>query len=154
MNQSHYQSPTSKIWRFFLPLSFGKYSSCSYCSGPVSINQCVPPLCCKTCAVCPVFARAVGELRAADPRKNPRAREEKCQPKGTSEAMRRRWKLGQEQHPGPENQDSRHMLNQPRVSFPQLSYFLRLKTMPLLWPSGTPNKTKQKILPCRKCRSQ
>ena len=34
-----------------------------------------------------------------------------------SEAPRRRWKPGQEQHPGPENQDSQHMLNQPRGSF-------------------------------------
>ena len=35
-----------------------------------------------------------------------------------SEAPRRMWKLGQEQHLGPENQDSQHMLHQPRGSFP------------------------------------
>ena len=35
-----------------------------------------------------------------------------------SEAPRRRWKPGQEQHPGPKNQDSQHMLEQPRGSFP------------------------------------
>ena len=34
-----------------------------------------------------------------------------------SEAPRRRWNPGHEQHPGPENQDSQHMLNQPRGSF-------------------------------------
>ena len=34
-----------------------------------------------------------------------------------SEAPRRRWKPGQEQHTEPENQDSQHMLNQPRGSF-------------------------------------
>ena len=34
-----------------------------------------------------------------------------------SEALRRRWKPGQEQRTGPENQDSQHMLNQPRGSF-------------------------------------
>ena len=42
-----------------------------------------------------------------------------------SEAPRRRRKPGQEQHPGPENQDSQHMLNQPRMSFPErFGYFL------------------------------
>ena len=30
-----------------------------------------------------------------------------------SEAPRRRWKPGQEQHPGLGNQDSQHMQNQP-----------------------------------------
>ena len=35
-----------------------------------------------------------------------------------SEALTQRWKPGQEQHPGPENQDSQHMLNQPSGSFP------------------------------------
>ena len=38
-----------------------------------------------------------------------------------SEAPRPRWKPGQEQHPGPENQDSQHMLEQPRGSFLDLS---------------------------------
>ena len=33
-----------------------------------------------------------------------------------SEAPRRRWRPGQEQHSGQENQDSQHMLNQPRGS--------------------------------------
>ena len=33
-----------------------------------------------------------------------------------SEAPRRRWKPGQERHPGPKNQDSQHTLNQPRGS--------------------------------------
>ena len=35
----------------------------------------VPPCAVKTCAVRPVFARVVGELRAADPSKCPRAHE-------------------------------------------------------------------------------
>ena len=38
-------------------------------------------------------------------------------PQEQSEAPRPRWKPGQEQHPGPENQDSQHMLKQPRGSF-------------------------------------
>ena len=40
-------------------------------------------------------------------------------PGAQSEALRRRWKPGQEQHPEQENQDSQHMLNQPRGSFPE-----------------------------------
>ena len=35
-----------------------------------------------------------------------------------SEAPSRRWKPGQEQHQGPENQDSQHMLDQHRGSLP------------------------------------
>ena len=38
-----------------------------------------------------------------------------------SEALRRRWKPEQEQHQGPENQDSQHMLAQPRGSLPEIS---------------------------------
>ena len=38
----------------------------------------VPPCAVRTCAVRPVFARVVGELRAANPSKRPRAREAKC----------------------------------------------------------------------------
>ena len=35
-----------------------------------------------------------------------------------SEAPRRRWKPGLEQHPEQENQGSQHMLQQPKGSFP------------------------------------
>ena len=45
------------------------------------------------------------------------SRSSKCSPGKQSEAPRRRGKPGQEQHPGPENQDSQHMLNQPKGSF-------------------------------------
>ena len=38
----------------------------------------VPPCAVKACAVRPVFARAVKELRAADPSKCPRVHEAKC----------------------------------------------------------------------------
>ena len=44
-----------------------------------------------------------------------------ARPGEQSEAPRRRWKPGQEQHPGAENQDSQHMLNQARGSFPDSS---------------------------------
>ena len=38
----------------------------------------VPPYAVKTCSVRPFFARVVGELRAADPSKCPKAHEAKC----------------------------------------------------------------------------
>ena len=38
----------------------------------------VPPCAVKTCAVRPVFVWVVGELRAANPSKCPRAHEAKC----------------------------------------------------------------------------
>ena len=41
-----------------------------------------------------------------------------------SEAPRRRGKPGQERHPGPQNQDSQHMLNQHRGSFPEKLIFM------------------------------
>ena len=37
----------------------------------------------------------------------------------TGSEMTIRWKQGPEQRPGPENQDSQHMLNQPRGYFPE-----------------------------------
>ena len=80
----------------------------------------VPPCAVKTCAVRPVFARVVGELRAADPNNVQGPVKQNASPGEQSEAPRPRWKPGQEQHPGPENQDSQHMLKlkQPRGSFP------------------------------------
>ena len=77
------------------------------------------PCAVKTCAGCPVFAPVVGELRAADPSKCPRPMKQNASPGEQSEAPRRRWKPGQGQHPGPENQDSQHMIDQHRGSFPE-----------------------------------
>ena len=45
------------------------------------------------------------------------AMKQNASPGEQSEAPRRRRKPGQKQHPGPENQDSQHMLDQPRGSF-------------------------------------
>ena len=75
----------------------------------------MPPCVAKTCAERPVFAQLVGELWAADPSKRPRAHEAKASSGAQSEAPRRSWKSGHQQHVGPENRDSQHMLNQPRV---------------------------------------
>ena len=80
----------------------------------------VPPLCCKTCAVRPVFARMVGELRAADPSNVQGPVKQNASPGEQSEGPRPRWKPGQEQNPGPENQDNQHMPEQPRGYFPEI----------------------------------
>ena len=76
----------------------------------------MPPCAEKTCAVLPVLARVVRELQAADP-SNCGAIKQIASLGEQAEAPRRRWKPVPEQRPGPENQDSQHMLNQPRGSF-------------------------------------
>ena len=83
----------------------------------------MPPCSVKTCAVRPVFAQVVGELWAADPSNAQGFVKQIASPAEQSEALRPRWKPGQEQNPGPENQDSQHMLEQPRGSFPDLGPF-------------------------------
>ena len=66
----------------------------------------------------PVFARVVRELRQQIPKPNVQGpMKQNASPGEQSEAPRPRWKPGQEQHPGPKNQDSQHILNQPRGSF-------------------------------------
>ena len=75
-----------------------------------------------TCAVRPVFARVVGELRAADPSNVQGPVKQNASPGEQSEAPRPRWKPGQEQNPGPENQESQHMLEQPRGYFPEQGF--------------------------------
>ena len=80
----------------------------------------MPPCAVKTCAVRPVFARAVGELQGSRSKQMPTGpMEQSASPGEESEAPRRRWNPGQEQRPGPENRDSQHMLNQPRGSSPE-----------------------------------
>ena len=78
----------------------------------------VPPCAVKTCAVRPVFARVVGELWVADPSSVQGRVKQNASAGQQSEAPGPRWKPGQEQNPGPENQDSQHMLEQPRGYFP------------------------------------
>ena len=74
------------------------------------VNWRGPPCVSKSCAVRPVFARVAGELWAADPSKNQIGHE----------ANAVLWHtLGYQQHPGPENQHSQHMLNQPTGSSPE-----------------------------------
>ena len=63
----------------------------------------MPPCAVKTCAVRPVFALVVGELRAADPSNVHRPVKQNASPEAQSEAPRQGWKPGQGQNPGPEN---------------------------------------------------
>ena len=81
----------------------------------------VPPCAVKTCAVRPVFARVVGELGAADPSNVPGRVKQNASPGEQSEAPRPRWKPRQEENPGPENQDSQHMLEQ-LLGIPKILY--------------------------------
>ena len=80
----------------------------------------MPPCAVKTCAVRPVFARVVGEVEAADQSSVQAPVKQNASPGEQCEAPRPRWKPGQKQNPGPENQDSQHMLEQPRGYFPDL----------------------------------
>ena len=73
-----------------------------------------------------VVTQVVGELWAADPSSVPGSAKQNANPGEQSEAPRPGWKPGQEQNPGPENQDSQHMLEQPRW------YFLDSRTSQLL----------------------
>ena len=73
----------------------------------------------------PVFARVVGELRAADPSNVHGPAKQNASPKAQSEAPRRGWKPGLEQHPETENRDAQHMLEQPRGSCPEGSQALQ-----------------------------
>ena len=108
----------------------------------------VPPCVVKTYAALPVLARLVGELRTADPSKCPGAMRKNASPGEQSEAPKRRWKPGQQQHPGAENQDSQHMLNQHRGSSPEngfsnhfLAIFLSLGVpffSPIFFSAGGP----------------
>ena len=63
----------------------------------------------------------VGELWTADPSNVQGPVEQNASSGEQSEAPRPRWKPGQEQNPKPENQDSQHMLEQPRGYLPDCS---------------------------------
>ena len=95
------------FYLFFLFWGGGKGSACA-------------PLCCKNMAVRPVFARVVGELWVADPSSVQGRVKQNASAGEQSEAPGPRWKPGQEQNPGPENQASQYMLEQPRGYFPEL----------------------------------
>ena len=68
----------------------------------------------KICKFSPVFSVFPYFWNAS---KWPRGHEANASSGARSEAPRRSWEPGPQQHLGPENQDSQHMLNQPRGSF-------------------------------------
>ena len=105
------------------------------------------PLCCKACAVRPVFAPVVGELRAADPSNLQGPVKQNASPGEQSEAPRPRRKLGQEQNPGPENQDSQHMLEQPRGYFPEKNQPEVFQTEVFSWTSARRVRAKMLVFP-------
>ena len=73
-----------------------------------------PPVLQKACAVRPVLARVVGKLGGADP--GICSKEPWKEMLGQGRHLRlldEAREMGHHQHPGPENQDSQHMLNQP-----------------------------------------
>ena len=77
----------------------------------------LPPCAVKTCAVLHGWWGSCGQqiqVIVQGPVK------QNTSPGEQSEAPRPRWKPGQEQNPGPENQDSQHMLEQPRGYFPEI----------------------------------
>ena len=82
------------------------------------LHSACDPLCCKNMCCASRFARVVGELWAADPSNVQGPVKQNARPGDQSEAPRPRWKPGQEQNPAPGNQDSQHMREQPRGSFP------------------------------------
>ena len=85
------------------------------------VDRHVHPCAVKTCVVRPVFARVVGELRPADQSNVQGPVKQNASSGEQSEAQRPRWKPGQQENPRPENQDSQHMLEQPRGHFPEWS---------------------------------
>ena len=87
---------------------------------PTKVGVC-PRCAVKACAVRPVFCTCgrQGSRRQQIQAAAQAAIKQNASPETQSEAPRGRWKPGPEQHPGPENQDSQHMLNQPRGSFPE-----------------------------------
>ena len=78
----------------------------------------MPPCAVKTCAVRPVFVRVIGSCGQQSQANVQGLMKQNASPEQQSEAPRRRWKPGQEQHPGPPKPGQQHMLNQPRGSFP------------------------------------
>ena len=73
------------------------------------------PLCCKNMCCASRFCTGGGGAAGSNVQGPVK---QNASPGEQSEAPRPRWKPGQEQNPGPENQDSQHMLEQPRGSFP------------------------------------
>ena len=82
-------------------------------------NSACAPLCCKNMCCASRFCMGGGGAEAADPSNVQGPVKQNASPGEQSEAPRPRWKPGQQQNTGPENQDSQHMLEQPRGHSPE-----------------------------------
>ena len=82
-------------------------------------NPACAPLCCKN--LCCASRFCTGGGGAGDSRsKNllEGAMKASARTGHNLSVLNEAWKVGHQQHPGPENQDSQHMLNQPRKFSP------------------------------------
>ena len=87
-------------------------------------SRCVTPCAAKTCAVRPVFGRVVGKLGGSRSKNLPEGPLKQMLGQGhTLRLLDEARELGRHQHPGPENQDSQHMIDQPRGFFPEIGPF-------------------------------
>ena len=84
----------------------------------VKLFSACAPLCCKITCCASRFCTGGGGVAGADPSNVQGPVKQNASPGEHTEAPRPRWKPGQEQNPGPENQDNQHMLEQPRGHFP------------------------------------
>ena len=109
---SHAKASSTWLFHHFLSPFFIQSSP--------SLDRSVPPCVAKPSAVRPVFARVVGELRAANPSKCPRAHESKMLAQGHNMRLRDEGGgRGMSSTQDPQNQDNQHMLDQPRGSLPE-----------------------------------
>ena len=81
-------------------------------------NRRVPPCAVKTCAVRPVFVRVVGSRGQQSQANVQGPMKQNASPEQQSEAPRRRWKPGQEQHPGPPKPGQSAHAESTQGSFP------------------------------------
>ena len=91
--------------------------SCCYHVDTVASNgydSVCDPLCCKACAVRPVFGQVVGKLGQQIQEFARRAMKANARQGHTLRLLDEAREVGRHQHPGPENQDSQHMIDQPR----------------------------------------
>ena len=68
----------------------------------------------------PVFARVVGKLAQEIQKFARRAMKANARQGLTLRLLDEPREVGRDRHPRPENQDSQHMIDQPRGSFPDL----------------------------------
>ena len=82
-------------------------------------KRCVPPCAAKACAVRPACARVVGKLGAADPNLLEGPSKQMLVQGHIMRLVNEAREVGHCQRPRQENQDTQHMLDQPRGSFPE-----------------------------------